>query len=107
MFALEVLNCPENYDKETIEKVKEFTLANAKPVRYREGSILNVKEEISVNGVPTEVSDDAKRAAISYIEALELPKELKLYKIVVRGIVDGSLKPLSSSDGQNVKVFEK
>ena len=107
MFALEVLNAPENYDKETVEKVKEFTLANAKPVRYREGSILNVKEEISVNGVPTEVSDDAKRAAFSYIEALELPKELKLYKIVVRGIVDGSLKPLSSSDGQNAKVFEK
>lgn len=107
MFALEVLNGPENYDKETVEKVKEFTLANAKPVRYREGSILNVKEEISVNGVPTEVSDDAKRAAFSYIEALELPKELKLYKIVVRGIVDGSLKPLSSSDGQNAKVFEK
>ena len=107
MFALEVLNSPENYDKETVEKVKEFTLANAKPVRYREGSILNVKEEISVNGVPTEVSDDAKRAAFSYIEALELPKELKLYKIVVRGIVDGSLKPLSPSDGQNAKVFEK
>ena len=107
MFALEVLNCPENYDKETIEKVKEFTLANAKPVRYREGSILNVKEEISVNGVPTEISEDAKRAAFSYIEALELPKELKLYKLVVRGIVDGSLKPLSSSDGQNAKVFEK
>lgn len=84
MFALEVLNSPENYDKETVEKVKEFTFANAKPVRYREGSILNVKEEISVNGVPTEVSDDAKRAAFSYIEALELPKELKLYKIVVR-----------------------
>lgn len=107
MFALEVLNCPENYDKETIEKVKEFTLANAKPVRYREGSILNVKEEISVNGVPTEISEDAKRAAFNYIEALELPKELKLYKLVVRGIVDGSLKPLSSSDEQNVKVFEK
>lgn len=107
MFALEVLNSPENYDKETVEKVKEFTFANAKPVRYREGSILNVKEEISVNGVPTEVSDDAKRAAFSYIEALELPKELKLYKIVVRGIVDGSLKPLSPSDGQNAKVFEK
>lgn len=107
MFALEVLNSPENYDKETVEKVKKFTFANAKPVRYREGSILNVKEEISVNGVPTEVSDDAKRAAFSYIEALELPKELKLYKIVVRGIVDGSLKPLSPSDGQNAKVFEK
>lgn len=107
MFALEVLNAPENYDKETVEKVKEFTLANAKPVRYREGAILNVKEEISVNGVPTEISDDAKRAAFSYIEALELPKELKLYKLVVRGIVDGSLKPFSSSDEQNVKVFEK
>lgn len=107
MFALEVLNGPENYDKETIEKVREFTFANAKPVRYREESILNVKEEISVNGVPTEISDDAKRAAFSYIEALELPKELKLYKLVVRGIVDGSLKPLSSSDGQSVKVFEK
>ena len=107
MFALEVLNSPENYDKETVEKVKEFTFANAKPVRYREGSILNVKEEISVNGVPTEISEDAKRAAFSYIEALELPKELKLYKLVVRGIVDGSLKPLSSSDGQNAKVFEK
>ena len=50
-------------DKETVEKVKEFTLANAKPVRYREGAILNVKEEISVNGVPTEISDDAKRAS--------------------------------------------
>lgn len=107
MFVLEILSTSENYDKETIEKVREFTLANAKPVRYREESILNVKEEISVNGVPTEISDDAKRAAFSYIEALELPKELKLYKLVVRGIVDGSLKPLSSSDGQSVKVFEK
>lgn len=107
MFVLEILSTSENYDKETIEKVKKFTLANAKPVRYREESILNVKEEISVNGVPTEISDDAKRAAFSYIEALELPKELKLYKLVVRGIVDGSLKPLSSSDGQSVKVFEK
>ena len=107
MFVLEILSTSENYDKETIEKVREFTLANAKPVRYREESILNVKEEISVNGVPTEISDDAKRAAFSYIEALELPKELNLYKLVVRGIVDGSLKPLSSSDGQSVKVFEK
>lgn len=107
MFALEVLNGPENYDKETVEKVKEFTFANAKPVRYREESILNVKEEIAVNGVPTEISDDAKRAAFNYIEALELPKEMRLYKLVVRGIVDGSIKPLSPSDGQNVKVFEK
>lgn len=90
-----------------IEKVREFTLAHDKVIPYRESVIFGTKEEISVNGVPTEISDDAKRAAFNYIDALELPHDMRLYKIVVRGMADGSLKPLSSSDGQSVKVFEK
>lgn len=108
VFVTSILNTPGyRYSKEEVDKIREFTLLHARPVYYREENILKTREEISVNGVSQEVSDATKQAAFNYINALELPHDMKLYRIVVRGMVDGSLKPLSSSDKQSAKVFEK
>lgn len=110
VFVTSILNTPGyRYSKEDVDKIREFTLLHARPVYYKEKNILKTREEISINGVSQEVSEATKQAAFNYIDSLELPHEMKLYKIVVRGIVDGSLKVENSIDSskQSVKVFEK
>lgn len=108
VFVTAVLNGPEfNYSKADVEKIKAFTLANARPTYYKEEIVLKTKEEVVVNGEAVEISKDNKQAAFDYIDALELPHEMRIYQIVSRGIVDGSIKTLMKDNKTSEKILEK
>lgn len=94
-----------NASDEELEKIREFTFHNGKSRRYKEENLLKNKEEISINGVRQEIDKDTKLKAFEYIDSLELPKEIRIYNIVVRGIADGSLE-VGSTDTSS-KVFKK
>ncbi len=102
-----ILNAPEfRYSEEEINKIREFTLKYTRPKYYKEETILKTKEELNIDGVSTEIDNNMKQAAFDYIDSLELPHEIKLYNIVIRGIADGSIKQEVTSK-RDEKVFEK
>ncbi len=103
-----ILNAPENrYSEEELDKIINFISAYTRPKYYKEDTILKTKSEININGVFTEIDNNMKQAAFDYIDSLELPHEIKLYNIVIRGIADGSIKHEVTSKNNDEKVFEK
>ncbi len=94
-----------NVSDEELEKIREFTFHNGKSRRYKEENLLKNKEEISIDGVRQEIDRDTKLKAFEYIDSLELPKEVRIYNIVVRGIADGSIE-VGNTDTSS-KVLKK
>ena len=71
--------------------LKDFVRRHQDLVKYNEDCLLKEKYVIVVDGVSHEVTEEEKQAAFSFIQEHNLPKEAKLYGLVIRGALNGDL----------------
>ena len=71
--------------------LKDFVRKHQDLIKYNEECLLGEKYIIMVNGKQHEVTLEEKLAAFSFIRENNLPKEAKLYGLVIRGVLNGDL----------------
>lgn len=84
--------------------LKDFVRRHQDLIKYNEECLLDEKYVILVNGVPHEVTQDEKLAAFSFIKEHNLPKEAKLYGLVIRCALNGDLGVARSTDKPKIYV---
>ncbi len=85
--------------------IKEFGRLHQDLVKYNEECLLGEKYIIMVKGKPHEVTTEEKLAAFSFIQEYNLPREAKLYGLVIRGALNGDLG--LDRDNDKPKIYVK